>query len=151
MYCSFQLVFRGTREGAPALLFLPSVQVKNGHAWLMFSRMHRINTFSVSFGVQPWGDSVDFLAYVRSTYSAPNCICKPCTIHVCMAKPRPTPILLLQPTGSVPEVSSVAGLLVSLRNLGNRAHCRGREQSVRWCGFAVHDTPHGCGCRITDT
>lgn len=56
MYCSCRLVFRGTCEGAPALLFLPLAQVKNGHAWLTLSRMHGIHTLSVSFCVLPWGD-----------------------------------------------------------------------------------------------
>ena len=71
MYCSSRFVFRGTCEGAPALLFLPLAQVKNGSC-LAHAQSDARNTFISCQSKCPalgwlW---VDILAYVRSTYSA---------------------------------------------------------------------------------
>lgn len=136
MYCSFRLVFRGTREGAPALLFLPPAQVKNGYAWLTLSRAHNqyiscrfrcpaSGWLWVTF-LRMYGVLTLHLLHMQSMHS--------CRLH---GQAETEPILLLQPTGPLPEVSSVAGLLV--RHLQRSSTLPGADQSCTLCaaGFGL--------------
>ncbi len=139
MYCSCRLVFRGTREGALALMFLPPAQVKNGYAWLTLSRTQKITTSSVSFGVQPWATLGDILAYVRSTYSAPIAY----AIHAQFpfAWPKPGPNLILSSTTNRVTPRDVVRGWSSGASPRDRACARAETHAVhRWVQPALPET-----------